>query len=232
MIYVRNVTYRYPNGYEAIKNITLEIDTDVTVLIGPNGAGKTTLLKILALIYKPQIGEVIIDSNNYWELPRRKQIEIRRNIIYLHENPKLFTGTVLDNVTYPLLIRGFNKKDAEHKAAKLLEELGIEEIAQKKKDLSAGEAQLVAYARAVVTEPKYLLLDEPTNKLDQSKRKKLESHLKGLINQGTKVVIATHDRLLALRLAKRIITIESGKLTQQISPKQLLQEVEKDLRET
>ena len=230
MIVLKNVTYKYPNGIVAVKNFSAKIDSSITILLGPNGAGKTTLLKIMGLIYKPHRGEVIIDGKNFWLLDEKERLSIRRRVVYVHEKPKLFRGRVLDNVAFPLLIRGYNKEDAKRRALKVLKELKIEHLSNRtRKELSAGEIQLVAFARAVAVNPKYLLLDEPTTSLDLEKRRILINYIKRLSKNGTKVIISTHDRLIALSLAKKVIIIEAGKLKKYVGPEYILEDVKRDI---
>jgi len=213
VIKVRNLWFRYPNGTVALKDITLTIDDGITAIVGPNGSGKTTLLKILGLLYKPTKGVVEVDGVNYWELSKGLRESFRRRIVYVHEKPILIKGSVIDNVIYGLLIRGYERDEAIDKAMHVLKKLGIEYLVSKRtKELSAGEAQAVALARAIVLKPKYLLLDEPTANLDLSKRKALMKLLKELSDEGLNIVIATHDQLLAAKLAKYVVVLEEGRL--------------------
>ena len=226
MIELRDVTYTYPNGVTAIRNLTLNIDSGVSILIGPNGSGKTTLLKIMACIYKPQSGTVLIDGKDYWKSNRREQPMIRRNIVYVHEKPILFRGTVIENIMFPLLIRGYERKEAEIRANEILRELGVENLGKRKrKELSAGELQLVAFARAIVVNPKYLLLDEPTNTLDIEKRKIVEKYIRKLSQRNKRIIIASHDRLLAAGLGDRIIILEHGRLKEITTSSKILDEI-------
>ena len=226
MIELHDVTYTYPNGVTAIRNLTLNIDSGVSILIGPNGSGKTTLLKIMACIYKPQSGTVLIDGKDYWKSNRREQLMIRRNIVYVHEKPILFRGTVIENIMFPLLIRGYERKEAEIRANEILRELGVENLGKRKrKELSAGELQLVAFARAIVVNPKYLLLDEPTNTLDIEKRKIVEKYIRKLSQRNKRIIIASHDRLLAAGLGDRIIILEHGRLKEITTSSKILDEI-------
>lgn len=226
MIELRDVTYTYPNGVTAIRNLTLNIDSGVSILIGPNGSGKTTLLKIMACIYKPQSGTVLIDGKDYWKSNRREQLMIRRNIVYVHEKPILFRGTVIENIMFPLLIRGYERKEAEIRANEILRELGVENLGKRKrKELSAGELQLVAFARAIVVNPKYLLLDEPTNTLDIEKRKIVEKYIRKLSQRNKRIIIASHDRLLAAGLGDRIVILEHGRLKEITTSSKILDEI-------
>ena len=213
MIEVKNLWFRYPNGTVALKDITLTINDGVTAVVGPNASGKTTLLKVLGLLYRPTKGDVKVDGVNYWELSKGLRESFRRGIVYVHEKPILIRGTVIDNVIYGLLIRGYERDEAIDKAIHVLRELGIEYLVSKRtKELSAGEAQAVALARAIVLKPKYLLLDEPTANLDLSKRRALMRLLKELSDEGLNIVVATHDQLLAAKLAKYVVVLEEGRL--------------------
>jgi len=213
VIEVKNLWFRYPNGTVALKDITLTINDGVTAVVGPNASGKTTLLKVLGLLYRPTKGDVKVDGVNYWELSKGLRESFRRRIVYVHEKPILIRGTVIDNVIYGLLIRGYERDEAIDKAIHVLRELGIEYLVSKRtKELSAGEAQAVALARAIVLKPKYLLLDEPTANLDLSKRRALMRLLKELSDEGLNIVVATHDQLLAAKLAKYVVVLEEGRL--------------------
>jgi len=213
VIEVKNLWFRYPNGTVALKDITLTINDGVTAVVGPNASGKTTLLKVLGLLYRPTKGDVKVDGVNYWELSKGLRESFRRRIVYVHEKPILIRGTVIDNVIYGLLIRGYERDEAIDKAIHVLRELGIEYLVSKRtKELSAGEAHAVALARAIVLKPKYLLLDEPTANLDISKRRALMRLLKELSDEGLNIVVATHDQLLAAKLAKYVVVLEEGRL--------------------
>ena len=230
MIELKNVTYRYPNGILAIRNVTVSVNSKISVLIGPNGSGKTTLLKIMGCIYRPQSGEVLVNGKDYWQLSKQEQLRIRRRIVYVHEKPTLFRGTVLENLMFPLLIRGYSEKEAKNRAEKILYALEIEDLRnRRRKELSAGEIQLVAFARAIIVNPEYLLLDEPTNSLDLEKRKIVEDYIKRLVQKNTKVIIASHDRLLAVSLAERIIILENGELRGITTPEYLFNEIKSSL---
>jgi len=230
VIELKNVTYRYPNGILAIRNVTVSVNSKISVLIGPNGSGKTTLLKIMGCIYRPRSGEVLVNGKDYWQLSKQEQLRIRRRIVYVHEKPTLFRGTVLENLMFPLLIRGYSEKEAKNRAEKILYALEIEDLRnRRRKELSAGEIQLVAFARAIIVNPEYLLLDEPTNSLDLEKRKIVEDYIKRLVQKNTKVIIASHDRLLAVSLAERIIILENGELRGITTPEYLFNEIKSSL---
>ena len=210
-----NVWYRYPGSRKwVLSSVDVRFDESrIHVVFGPNGSGKTTLLKIASLIYRPVKGKVFAWGYDYWSLPNSKRIELRRRIVYVHEKPILFKGTVEYNIAYGLMIRGLDRHEALVKARVLLEKLGLSYLADKKTNgLSAGEAQLVAILRAIVLEPRILVLDEPFAHLDSSKRDKIMELVLELRENGTGVVMASHDVFLAKAIAERVIVVENGKV--------------------
>ncbi len=226
MIELQNVTFVYPNGILALDNVTLKITDEITIIMGANGSGKTTLLKILACLYKPTRGRVLIDGRDFWVLNKKERLKIRRKIVYIHENPVLFRGTVLENIMYPLIVRDHHVEEARKKALSIVEKLGIKHlINRRRQELSAGEAQLVAFARAIVADPEYILMDEPTNALDSEKREIVENFIIQLVKKRRKFVIATHDRLLAARLSSKIIELSEGKILRISSSNELLAKI-------
>jgi len=230
MIELVDIWFKYPNTSDyVLRNITLSTRRgEVIAIIGPNGSGKTTLLKIMGLIYKPNKGQVLINSRDFWSLSDSEKSILKRNIVYVHEKPILVRGTALDNVALGLVLRGVNKNVARRKALMVLETLDLKHLINKdRKSLSAGEAQLVTIARAIVVEPKVLLLDEPTANLDLRRRAMLSQILYELLRRGKTIIIATHDYLFALSIAKRIILLENGELVAEGKPNDLKKELSK-----
>jgi len=216
-IRLEKVWYRYSGSRNwALRNINIVFNEHKTyAIIGPNASGKTTLLKITALLYKPTRGNVRAWGIDYWNLPSSEAIQLRRNIVYVHEKPILLRGTVAYNIAYGLTLRGYTQTEAEEKARKLLSKLELTYLADKKtKQLSAGEAQLTAILRAVILEPKILVLDEPLAHLDTSKREKILRLLTELKETGTGIIIATHNQYITQTLIEKTIQIENGEITQ------------------
>jgi len=216
-IRLEKVWYRYPGSRNwVLRNINIVFNEHKTyAIVGPNASGKTTLLKITALLYKPTRGNVRAWGIDYWSLPSSEAIQLRRNIVYVHEKPILLRGTVAYNIAYGLTLRGYTQTEAEEKARKLLSKLELAYLADKKtKQLSAGEAQLTAILRAVILEPKILVLDEPLAHLDTSKREKILKLLAELRETGMGIIIATHDQYIARILAEKTIQIENGEIIQ------------------
>lgn len=176
----------------------------VTVLLGPNGSGKTTLLKSCHGIVRLSRG------STEWAVPR-DDANLRQ--AYVFQSPILLRRTVLDNVAYPLKIRGASQRQARETAAEFLSTVGLEELSdQRASVLSGGEKQKLAIARALVTDPEVLFLDEPTASLDGRSTREIETILIAARDQGKKLLMATHDLGQARRIAEEIIFLLNGKI--------------------
>lgn len=221
MIECRDLWFEYPSGERALRGVSFAFDGRVLALVGPNASGKTTLLKVLAALLKPTRGEVRVGGVNPWEFGEAGRVGLRRKVVYVHEKPILFRGTVLDNLTYPLRLRGVEKARAVELAREALSLFGVEGLARASASaLSAGQARLVSLARAMVVKPAYLLLDEPTAHLDRGNAKRVLSVLKELALQGTKLVLATHTRE-ALEVAEAAAVLNRGELVAFCKPDEL-----------
>ncbi|MDK2383795.1 MAG: ABC transporter ATP-binding protein [Candidatus Korarchaeota archaeon] len=212
-IELREVWFKYPGSKEwALRGVSLEIRRgEVLALVGPNGSGKTTILKLAGGLYRPSRGEVTFWGSNIWEVNGSKRLELRRAVVYVHEKPILLRGTALDNVTFAPLLRGVPREEAIKIAEELLSDTSSAYLSRKdRREMSAGEAQVVSILRAVAAGPKILLLDEPTAHLDREKRVILTNLIGKLRSEGMGIAIATHDHLLALRTADRVVIVENG----------------------
>ena len=210
MIALRNVYFDYPGGITALSNVNYTIREGVTVVVGPNGSGKTTLLKVAGLLYKPSRGSVSVDGVEFWAQPSDVRVRIRRNIVYVHDNPVMVTGSVAENIAYGLILRGMGKSEALEEAYRFLADLRLGWLASRNsKNLSSGEAQLVSLIRALILKPRCLLLDEPTSNLDPDRRRvfvKLIKDYEGIL------VVATNDYGLASKIADRIVVMRDGRI--------------------
>lgn len=223
MIKLKEIYYSYDKE-PVVKGISLSLGNESIALVGPNGSGKTTILKLMAGIYKPKKGEVLVEGKNIWTLAEREAIKLRRKIVYVHENPIVLRGSVLDNVIFGLKIRGIPVEEARNRALKLMKELRISELAEKDaRTLSAGQAQLLALARALIVEPSYLLLDEPMTNLDWKRRASVLELLKKLREYGKSIAIATHDALLVSMVCSKAYIIEDGLIVSEADPSAILQ---------
>jgi energy-coupling factor transporter ATP-binding protein EcfA2 len=210
VIALRNVYFDYPGGITALSDVSYTIMEGATVVVGPNGSGKTTLLKVAGLLYKPSRGSISVDSVEFWTQPSDVRVRIRRNIVYVHDNPVMVTGSVAENIAYGLILRGVGRSEALEEAYRFLADLKLEWLASRNsKNLSSGEAQLVSLIRALILKPKCLLLDEPTSNLDPDRRRifvKLIEDYDGVL------VVATNDYSLASRIADRIVVMKGGRI--------------------
>lgn len=193
----------------------LEIESNsITAILGNNGAGKSTLLKVLALLETPQHGFLKFKGK---DLSPSCLLTIRRRVIFIAQKPYLLHGTVMDNVVLGLKFRGLSKKMAKKEALKALEKVGVCSFANRLvTDLSGGEAQKVALARAFALKPEVLLLDEAFSHLDQESTSQFSQLIKSFANsEGRSVVFSTHDQDYANSIADKLITLVAGKLNLQ-----------------
>jgi len=213
LIKAKNIKKSFGN-LEVLKNIHLEIPRGkIYSVVGASGAGKTTLLQILGTLSKPDSGEIFYDDKKVSTLPEKKLAEFRNKEIgfvfqFHHLLPEF---TALENVCIPAFIAGLSKRDAEKEAMKLIDYLGLHErINHKPSELSGGEKQRVAVARALINKPAVVLADEPSGNLDSANRNELHDLLFNLRDDfGQTFVIVTHDDQFAER-SDKIIHIKDG----------------------
>lgn len=188
---------------------------ELVALIAPSGAGKSTLLHVSGLLERPQHGEVEICGQNTTGLSDRLRTQIRRlHIGYVYQFHHLLPEfTALENVNMPQLIAGASMAEAEKRSMELLEILGVEARASHRPaELSGGEQQRIAIARATANRPRVILADEPTGNLDPVTSERVFESLAVLIREhGAAALIATHNHDLARR-ADRIVTLKDGKV--------------------
>jgi len=218
MIAFDRVSKRYPEGHDALSEVSFNIDADELVfLTGHSGAGKSTLLKLIMLMERPTRGQVLVNGQNLNGLRAAKIPQLRRQIGVVFQNHQLlFDRNVFDNVALPLLISGYSPRDTGRRVRAALDKVGL---LSREKDLpitlSGGEQQRVGIARAVVNKPRVLLADEPTGNLDPALSAEI-MHLFEQFNQvGVTVLIASHDLALISRMQHRILTLRGGRLIAQ-----------------
>ncbi|MBI5966971.1 MAG: ABC transporter ATP-binding protein, partial [Deltaproteobacteria bacterium] len=195
---------------------------EILSFIGPNGAGKTTLLQTLAHLIKPSRGEFF--SKGQKVSSNSPGLEHRRKLTMVFQEPLLFDTTVYENVASGLRIRGSKRSAIPGMVNENLERFGIAHLLHRSaRKISAGEAQRVALARALATRPEILLLDEPFASLDPPSRESLLEDLASVLRQTkTTTLLATHDRLEALRLSDRIAVMNKGRIVQVGSPEEVM----------
>ena len=201
---------------QVLKGIDLHIEKgEVVSIVGPSGAGKTTLLQIIGTLDKPDSGEIIIDGTDVGKLSSKKLSEFRNKrvgfVFQFHQLLPEFTA--LENVMIPAFIAGASKGEAKQRAMELLDFMGLSERAgHKPSELSGGEKQRVAVARALVNRPAVVLADEPSGSLDSKNKAELHQLFFDLRDKtGQTFVIVTHDESLA-KITDRTIKMRDGML--------------------
>ena len=216
MICFDNLSKRYPGGFEALKNISFEMDAgEMAFLTGHSGAGKSTLLKMLMLMERPTSGNLLINGKNLNRLSNSQIPIYRRQVGVVFQNHQLLLDrTVFENVALPLQVSGYPSSEIGRRVRAALDGVGLLEKEQQKPiALSGGEQQRVGIARAVVHKPRILLADEPTGNLDSELSSEIMALFRRFQNVGVTVLIATHDINLINRMQLRIMHLEEGELT-------------------
>lgn len=178
----------------------------VYALTGANGAGKSTLLRMMALLIDPQQGAVRFPGSG-----TNDPDHLRKKVTYVEQSPYLFQGTVSDNLAYGLKLRGIDRDEQRRRISLTLSIVGLEGFELRKaRELSSGETQKVALARALILKPDLLLLDEPTANIDGKSQPAFESLLARLPRYGVTVVFSTHDPLQARRVGAEFLYLDNG----------------------
>ncbi|GIW61411.1 MAG: cell division ATP-binding protein FtsE [Patescibacteria group bacterium] len=215
MIRLVEVTKTFGNGTSALSDVSLTIDKgEFVFLVGPSGSGKTTLLRLLIREMLPTKGIITIGDWNLVELPNNKVPHLRRRIGFVFQDLKiLMDRTIYENIMLPLEMSDVNQNEAKQKVEQILEQVGLLEHAHKFPiQLSGGELQRAAIARALVFSPEILLADEPTGNLDNTTSWEIVKLLNDINKSGTTVIMATHNLEVVSSLGKRTVTLEKGKV--------------------
>jgi lipoprotein-releasing system ATP-binding protein len=213
MIEIKGITKSY-GDLRVLNGIDLVIrEGEVVTIVGPSGAGKSTLLHILGTLDRPDAGEVLYDAVNVARLSRNKLSTFRNgNIGFVFQHHRLLPEfTALENVCIPAWIKGDGRREAEQKARDLLQLLGLaDRVAHKPNELSGGEQQRVAVARALINAPRVVLADEPSGNLDSRNKDELHRLFFTLRESlGQTFVIVTHDSSLAT-MSDRQVHLRDG----------------------
>ncbi|WP_436901378.1 amino acid ABC transporter ATP-binding protein [Halovenus halobia] len=214
------------DGTGVLDDVTLSVEQgEIVAIIGPSGTGKTTLLRLLALFEESDCGTISLGEADIWARSGDERLAARRRIGMVFQEPNLFDATVRRNVAYGLHIRRgwrerlrelvarFGTNEADPAVAEALETVGLDDVhGQQADSLSGGEAQRVAFARALAYDPDFLLLDEPTSDLDPRNTAVLEEAMETARSEDRGVAIATHDMNQAERVADRVAVMLGGEL--------------------
>ncbi|SRR5581483_5145555 len=215
MISISHVCKRYLGGYEALHDVSLQVEPGEMVFVtGHSGAGKSTLLKLVAAIERPTSGSIVINGQNLAALGAGAIPYLRRNFGLIFQDHKLlFDRSVFENVALPLEIGGFARREIRRRVRAALDKVGL--LGREKAlpiTLSGGEQQRLCIARAIVNRPAILLADEPTGNLDAAYAEEIVGMFKAFNQVGVTVVIATHDVSLIGRLGARSVHLDHGRI--------------------
>jgi cell division transport system ATP-binding protein len=216
MISFNQVCKRYPNGFNALKNIGFTLEAgEMALITGHSGAGKSTLLRLIAAIERPTSGSIIVNGQNVSALKSGAIPFLRRNLGLVFQDQKiLFDRSVFDNVLLPLQISGFDSRAATGRVRAALDKVGLLDREKTRPiALSGGEQQRLCIARAIVNRPSILIADEPTSNLDADYAKDIMTMFKSFHQVGVTVLIATHDVELLGSTPLRIFALNHGELT-------------------
>jgi len=215
MIQLYNVTKSFGADCVAVKDLSLQIPKgDFVYVTGASGAGKTTFLRMLFAAEKPTRGQILINRKNITRFRSHQIPYLRRTIGVVFQDYKLLQSrTVFENVAFALEAQGKKRYEVSKKVYQALKEVGLEHRLQRKPlELSGGEQQRIAIARALVVDPLILLADEPSGNLDQEVTLEIMELFKQANARGTTVLLATHDHSLYQRFPRRVLTLDKGKL--------------------
>ena len=215
IISFHEVWKRYPNGTEALKDVSLVVpEGDFVFLVGPSGAGKSTVVRLLIREEKPTQGHIFVDGQELGPLARRELPHFRRKVGLVFQDFKLLPRlTVYENVAFALRVLGEPKDAIKRRGTEALETVGLaHKHAKYPRELSGGEQQRVAIARALVHGPRLMVADEPTGNLDPATAWEIMQLFLRINASGSTVVMATHNREIVDLLRRRVIAIENGRI--------------------
>ena len=215
MISLRGVSLVYPNGVRAIDGVDLEIGKgDFVFLVGHSGTGKSSVLRLLYREMIPTSGQITVDGIRVDRLNRGRVPALRRHLGIVFQDYKLLADkTVWGNVAFALQVTGAHTKDVLRQVPRVLDLVGLGHKARMyPSELSGGEQQRTAIARALVNNPKILLCDEPTGNLDPANTTEIMDLLGRINLKGTTVVVATHNQAVVDRMRRRVVRLDAGRI--------------------
>ena len=215
MIHFDRVTKRYPNGREALDDVSLRVEPgEFAFLTGRSGAGKSSILKLIALLERPTRGTVVVNGQDTGSLPARAIPAYRRRLgVVFQDHQLLMDRPVYDNVALPLMVADTPLRDIDKRVRAALDQVGLlEEVRALPSELSVGEQQRVGIARAVVGKPAVLIADEPTGNLDHALALDVMKLFRRFQEVGVTVLVATHDLSLVEGFGQRVIHVADGKV--------------------
>lgn len=219
MISFSSVFKRYRGGQDVLRGVSLKVGAGELVFVtGQSGAGKSTLLKLIPAIERPSAGTVIVNGQNVSALKPSAIPFLRRNLGLVFQDQKLlYDRSVFDNLMLPLSFSGLAPKEATRRARAALDKVGL--LGREKANpiqLSGGEQQRLAIARAVVNRPAVLIADEPTANLDAEAAQRVLEIFVAFNQVGVTVLVATHDMALVRRYGTRVLRLAAGQVTEDV----------------
>lgn len=213
MIEFTDVVKNYSPDTQALRGVTMQIDDgEFAFLVGPSGSGKSTIIKLITGELKPTSGTVHVNGYSLERIRKREVPFLRRTVGVVFQDFRLIaTKTVYENMAFAMRAVGAKKKEIEERVPYILELVGMEDKAHRHpNELSGGEKQRLAIARALVNNPSTIIADEPTGNLDPERSFEIMSLLQEINNLGTTVLVVTHDQNLVEIFNKRVIAIDEG----------------------
>ncbi len=213
MIEFSEVTKSYTVGTHALRGVSMQIeDGEFAFLIGPSGSGKSTIIKLITGELEPTSGTVHVNGYSLERIRKREIPYLRRTVGVVFQDFRLIeTKTVYDNVAFAMRVIGAKEKEIRERVPYVLELVGLETKSRRHpSELSGGEQQRLAIARALVNNPSTIIADEPTGNLDPARSLEIMSLLQEINNLGTTILVVTHDHELVERFQKRVIVINEG----------------------
>jgi cell division transport system ATP-binding protein len=217
VIETHHLSKLYSRGLYALQDLSLTIEKgEFVFLTGPSGAGKSTFLRLLLMQERPSDGEIFVNGYNLATLKPSEVQEYRRGIGFVFQDFKLIPNrTVLENISFVPEVLGVPAAQQRRRAFQVLKWVGLQHrMSAYPRDLSGGEQQRIAIARALVNDPALLLADEPTGNLDPDLSLEIMNLLREVNAGGTTVVVATHDRELIRLVGRRTITLDQGRIVE------------------
>ena len=214
MVHLHDVSMTYKSsGTRATDHLTLDIsEGEFVFLVGPSGSGKTTIIKLLTGEVWADEGEIEVNGFNLRTMKRRKLPALRRTLGVIFQDFRLIDNkTVYENVAFAMHVIGARRKEIQERVPYVLKLVGLEGREKRlPQELSGGEQQRVAVARALVNSPRLIIADEPTGNLDPAKSLELMLLLQKINELGTTVLVVTHEKELVNAFSKRVISLEKG----------------------
>ena len=225
MIEFTDVTKSYVEGNEALRGINLQVeDGEFAFLVGPSGSGKSTIIKLITGEIQPTSGSVHVNGYSL-ECIRKSEIPfMRRTVGVVFQDFRLISNkTVYDNVAFAMRVVGARTREIRDRVPYVLDLVGLETKSRRHPgELSGGEQQRLAIARALVNNPSTIIADEPTGNLDPARSMEIMTLLQEINNLGTTMLVVTHEQNLVQQFQNRVITIEDGLITSDVMGRNVL----------